>query len=587
MSADPPLTRAQLRAKREAEAAARAAEAPAPGGDEGIAPGHPGADLGRSQGFRADGGGSSEERASVRESDARDDPPAVPPAPGPIEGRGAAPAFAGPPRDDDADAATASVRNTYDWDAEPAPPAPPATRSPGRRFTVTLLAVLGVLVLAGGVLTAVSLQQGPRIVSVQSDPTQAIETAGSRVVLTANAPLAVVDPEQITVEPAAPFTVDASGRDVGVRFAAPLDDSTTYTITVADAARTGGGPAADLTTSFTTPEASIFLLQRGADTEEEVDDTIFRTGLSGEGTPVFRHPRITDFRATPTALVVLVEQDETSRLLVMRRDGSDQRELRLPGRGFVRSLQVSDRGGLVGYQYSDAGLTETEGRASVLVVQSLSGADEPRIVEVAGAEAGIADWRFVPESSSMLFIDFNSELSLEDPTTDRGVRSLGLAARILGATGGTPTAIVERTDGSLVSLNLTDGAEEPIASTEPDYGPPSTIVPFPGGTLRHVVQRDAAGMPTGQAVIRVDENGAAAPIMEVSGSDAILQACASPSGRYAAVVVAPDLASNPYDQLQLPLPTTLHTRLVDIESGEELVTLNGFDSSWCRTAPLL
>lgn len=579
MSADPPLTRAELRAKREAEAAARAAEA-----------GRPESDLGRSRGFRADGGGSSEDPASVRQSDARNDPPAVPPAPGPIEGLGAAPAFAGRPRDDEADAPEASVRNTYDWDAEPSATAP-APRPPGRRFTMTLLAVLGVLVLAGGVLTAVSLLQGPRVVGVQSDPAQALEASGSRVVLTTNAPLAAIDPAQVTVEPAAAFTLDASGRDIGVRFAVPLDDSTTYTITVADAARAGGGPASDLTTSFTTPEASIFLLQRGADTEEDVDDTIFRTGLGGEGTPVFRHPRITDFRATQAALIALVEEDDTSKLIVMRRDGSDQRELKLPGKGFVRSLQVSDRGGLVGYQYSDAGLTETEGRASVLVTQSLSGTDEPRIVKVAGEEAGIADWRFVPDSSSMLFIDFNSELSLEDPTTDRGVSSLGLAARILGMTGGmtggTSAAVVERTDGSLVSLNLTDGAEEPVAPTEPDYGPPSTIVPFPGGTLRHVVQRDDAGMPTGQAVIRVDQNGAAAPITDVSGSDAILQACASPNGRYAAVVVAPDLASNPYDQLQLPLPTTMHTRLIDLESGEELVTLNGFDSSWCRTAPML
>src|SRR5690606_31432904 len=154
-----------------------------------------------------------------------------------------------------------------------------------------------------------------------------------------------------------------------------------------------------------------------------------------------------------------------------------------------------------------------------------------------------------------------------------------------GVTRGTYTAIVERTDASIVELNLADGSEAPLTASEPDYGVADDIVPYPGGTLRHVVQRDAAGMPTGQAVVRVGDDGAATVISDVSGTDAILQTCVSPSGQYAAVVVAPDLPTNPYDDLLLPLPTTLHTRMIDLRSGEQLVVLNGFDISWCRLAP--
>ncbi|WCM55634.1 hypothetical protein JRG78_12095 [Microbacterium sp. EF45047] len=433
-----------------------------------------------------------------------------------------------------------------------------------------------------GVLGVVSLVQGPRLSDVQASPAEAIETSGSRVILTANQALAEVDPEQVTVEPAAPFTVDAAGRSIGIRFTAPLDDATDYTVRVSDVTAAGGGPAADLATSFRTPAAQIFLLQRSADGE----DRIFSTDLTGEkGVPVFAHPRISDFRSTPDALVVAVEEEDGSRLLVMDRDGSGQRELELPGEGHVSSVQVSDRGGLVGYSYSDRELTDTSGRASILVTQPLSGTGAPRIVEVGGAEASVADWEFVPDSSSLLFIDFDGALAVEDPTSDEGVKPLGLAASILGISRGTYTAIVERTDASLVELNLLDGSEQPLAPTDPDYGRPTTIVPYPGGTLRHVVQRDDSGMPTGQAVIRVDADGRAAPIAEVSGTDAILQACASPSGQYAGVVVAPDLPTNPYDDLLLPLPTTLHTRLIDLAGEQELPTLNGFDISWCRVAP--
>ncbi len=55
---------------------------------------------------------------------------------------------------------------------------------------------------------------------------------------------------------------------------------------------------------------------------------------------------------------------------------------------------------------------------------------------------------------------------------------------------------------------------------------------------------------------------------------------------YAAVVVAPDLANNPYDELLAALPATLHTHLIDMATGEELVTVTGFDISWCPYGPI-
>src|SRR5690606_39118745 len=194
------------------------------------------------------------------------------------------------------------------------------------------------------------------------------------------------------------------------------------------------------------------------------------------------------------------------------------------------------------------------GRASVLVTQSLTEDDEPRIVEVGGAEASIAEWQFVPDSAAVLFIDFDGTLSLDDRSGDAGAQPMGTAMRIQGISRGTYTAIVERVDGTVVELNLADGSETPLPASEPDYGPATTIDPYPGGTLRHIVARDAAGLPTGQAIIRVDDDGTATPIVEVAGGNAILQACASPSGQYAAVAVAPDLAENDYDDMLVPLP---------------------------------
>jgi hypothetical protein len=456
------------------------------------------------------------------------------------------------------------------------------TGTPSRRFLLALTAVLGVLVVVGAGLGFVSLTQGPRITNVQVAPDEAIESSGSRVILTSNQALAPIDASQVTVEPAVPFTVDAAGRGIGIRFTVPLDDATKYAITVADVESTGGGPSATLKAHFTTPASKIFILRRDVSGK----DTIFRTDLGGEkAVPVYSADKIDDFRATSTKLVVSIEKDDLSTLYVMDRDGKNPRELTLPGEGYIGSIQVSERGGLVGYTYSDKEISEDEGRASVLVTQSLSGGDKPKIAEVGGEQTSILVWQFVPDSAAMLFIDFNGALSLIDHSSDAGVQSLGLAANIQGISRGTYTAIVERVDGSVVELNLADGTEQPLPPSNPDYGSAITIVPFPGGTLRHVVSVDATGYPNGQAIIRVDDAGTATSIVEVGSTDSILQACASPSGQYAAVAIAPDLAKNSYDQMLLPLPEKVETHLLDLRTGKELVALTGFDSSWCATAP--
>ncbi len=526
----------------------------------------------------------AEQEAAARkmaafEASAREDAEAttLPPVPLATE-----PVFVGAAPDVERERAEAAEPNTPPAPRVAAEPEPVQTPGSRRRFVVTLAAVLGVLVIVGTGLGVASLLQGPRISDVQVNAAQAIESSGSRVILTANQALADIDPAQVTVEPAVPFTVDASGRGVGVRFTVPLDDSTEYTIRVADVVGAGGGPTTTLTTSFTTPPSNIFLLRR----DVEGKDKIFLTDLSGEkAVAVFEHDKINDFRATSTQLVVSVEEDDGSRLLVMDRDGKNQRELKLPGDGYVGAIQVSERGGLVGYSYSDKELSDTEGRASVLVTQSLSSDDDPQIIEVAGAEASVFVWQFVPDSAAVLFIDFDGALSLVDRSTDAGVQSLGLAATIQGISRGTYTAIVERLDGAVVELDLADGSEQPLAASDPDYGTASSITPFPGGTLRHVVARDEEGLPIGQVVVRVDDDGAATPLVEVGSTDSILQACASPSGQYAAVVVAPDLANNAYDGMLLPLPENVETHLIDMDSGKELVALTGFDASWCQTAP--
>ncbi len=383
-----------------------------------------------------------------------------------------------------------------------------------------------------------------------------------------------------------PFTVDTSGRSVGVRFGHPLWDDTEYTVTIADLRGTGGGRTSTITESFRTPALDLHLLQRDGPS----GDSIVRTGLSGEeALPVFSATQIEDYRATASHLVISVRTEaDQAALIVAGLGGGDTRPLPLPGSGYVTNLQTADRGETIGYTFSDADLGEAGGLESALFTASLAlGAAEaePTPIVVEGADPRVAEWRFVPDTDSILLLGFDGLLML---TSSQGgaATSLGSALGIEGIAGS--TAIVERPEGMVV-IDLADGTDEPLvaADGESELGTLREVLPVAGGgTLRSYGMFDESGMRAlGTSVVFVDDDGAAHAIADIAPHDALLQVCASPSGRYAAILVAPDAVSNPYDTHLLPMPDRLETRIVQLSDGEQVSALAGFDISWCRVPP--
>ncbi|QKJ21315.1 hypothetical protein HQM25_17150 [Microbacterium hominis] len=442
--------------------------------------------------------------------------------------------------------------------------------------------VVAVLAVVGLVGAAASVALGPRVTEVSVDPDAAVAASGSRLIVTTSQSLAEVTAEQVTVTPETPFAVDTSGRSVGVRFGTPLRDETEYTVTFSGLTGVGGGPAVEITETFRTPAIEVHLLQRGGD-----EDTIFRTDLGGEqAQPVFRHPHIEDFRATASHLVISVRtDDDRAALIVTDLDGGDERELPLPGNGFVSNLQAADRGETIGYTFSDADLGAEGGRESMLYTASVApgAADaEPTAVAVEGVDPRVDQWRFVPETDSILVLTFDSTLLLAGATGE-GATTLGNAVSIEGIAG--TDAIVERVDGIIV-IDLTDASEAPLVEADAELGRLDAALPVPGGgTLRTYAQLDADGFPVGSRIAFVDDDGRSQVVADVDPADAVLQNCVSPSGRYAATLIAPDAVTNRYDQYLLPMPETVETRLAELDDATALVALSGFDISWCRVPP--
>ena len=456
-------------------------------------------------------------------------------------------------------------------------------RRRGRGFLVGFGAVLLTLVLVGGVGGVMAVAQGPRVTDVQVDPTAAVSASGSRVILTTTQSLQKVDLSQVEVDPATPFTVDTSGRSVGVRFTLPLRDDTDYRITVNGVSGLGAGPSSTLTETFRTPPLQAYLMQRG--TPE--GDTIFRTDLQGQaGLPVFVHPHIEDFRATANHLVVSVRDGDMPHVIVTDPDGKNQRDIPLPGPGFVTNLQSADRGERIGFVFSDADVGAAGGRESRLFTASAADDSPPVEVGLNGGDVRIADYRFVPDTDSMLVLTFDSRLLLTDAQGGNAA-PLGSAVSIDGIARGSSVAIVERLEG-IREINLTDGSEQALVQPVDPPGLAGRATPLPGagaGTIRSFADISSDGVSRSTIVAHVGTDGTVRQLLDVPGTDTVLQTCVSPSGRYAAVLVAPRAVDNPFDRYQLPLPERLLTHLVEVDTGQEVVALQGFDLSWCQVPP--
>jgi hypothetical protein len=458
-----------------------------------------------------------------------------------------------------------------------------ARRARGRgRYARGVAIVLGVLVVIGGVAAGTGLTQGPRATAIQQDPQAAALQSGSRVIFTANESLREIDPAQVTVEPATDFTIDAAGRTVGVRFPSALDADTDYRVTIDGVQGLGGGPTSTLSTSFTTPKASVLMLERDASGDDRI--VSHTVGVDG-GETVFEAAQIDDFRATSAFLILTTVDGDAMRVTVVDRTTGASHEVPLPGAGTVTGLQVSERGQLYGFTFTDADLSAAGGRENVLFTGSLASADDPAPVVVGGSEPSIDRWRFVPETSSLLLNSFDGDLTLVDRQNPDGeVSSFGTALGIEGVARSTYTAL-DRFEEGFVELDLATGEQRTLAEAQLDGDALlGHILPLPNGdTLRSYAMLED-GIPTTSRIVTAARDGASHPVAETQDGDVLQQVCASPSAQYVALTVS-DSTGAAYDGGVQSLPEIVETRIYDRVSGDEVATWTGFDISWCEVGP--
>lgn len=444
-------------------------------------------------------------------------------------------------------------------------------------FRAAFAGTVAVLVALAVVASVAAFVQGPRVTGVLADADASTRANGTRVLFTANVPLAAVDESQVMIEPHTPFSVDTSGRSVGVRLDAPLQHNTEYTFTVTGVTAVSGGPSSEFTTTLQTPRGDILLLER----DPEGLDRIYRMSLDGsETTTVVEHEQIEDFRSTDRgALVSVSDAPGTTRLMLVRDD--EVVDVALPGTGRLSRLQVADVGDQFGFVWTSAGGEQAESFDSRMFIGDLADpAADPQLVDWGDLDARVTEFRLIARSTSVLAVNSAQQLVLADTSSDGEATLLGSALWIDDIARSTLSALLRTEDGPR-RIDLQDGALSPV-DTAPDLGTPFSAEDLGDrGVLRTYLDFDDEGRLAQQLVVIDSPSGESTVVAEIEPDDALVQVCAAPAGDRVAIAVAPQIASNALDDHLMPIPGRVETRFLALDTGEA-VTVPGFAASWCR-----
>lgn len=456
-----------------------------------------------------------------------------------------------------------------------------------RRLTIILVATLAV---TSGVLGAANTLQGPRLSSAEINGQGAVGRPGQRLVLHANQPIAHVDPAQVTITPAVPFTATTSGSDLTLTLNSMLDYKTDYTVKVA-AKSLYSGAAAALDYSFSTPDIPVYTLIRdtGSVAGDE-PDRVVRSSLSGTGAneDVFTAPRIQEYAVAGSMLAVIVLDDQGQTSLVVR-DLSTKVDLDIhvpDAAGAMRYLKSSGASGLFGFTVS--GQSAPDGSTSpttLYVYDAAAGRGVARqVTGFEGAQLPAVAWAFVPGTTSAVIQDYDQQLFLVDVTKDSVPSPLGRHAEVHGYLPGTAQLVVsDLQDTTRIDLQAAaTGAFASLpADVEPSYYPGKRLfLDDAGSYVQEFDIPDASNQYSTSALYLVDDSGTKEIYRPADGTR-IRNICLSPNGRVAAVETFAETKQNDkYPNIPSYLPMT--TYFVELSTLETTRSVNGWMPDWCQ-----
>jgi hypothetical protein len=467
---------------------------------------------------------------------------------------------------------------------------PTSTERPDtRRFTRGIVAIVVVLaVLCAGFLVLDYLH-GPKLSSATVDTRQVVSQANQQLRMFADQNLAAVRRSQVTITPAASFTVRSSGQQIAVQFTERLEYSQRYTVTVKRATSIYQDQPATLSYAFTTDAGRLYYLHRADPAAASGDlDTISSTGLRGSAERVvYTGKRIQAFVAFPAVLaVVSIQDDGTDALsLVSLDDPSKIEQLVLPGPGTITKLQASPDAGVLGFVFTSAGSSADPAYSSDLMTVDLTAQHTVTpVLGLDGLPLSVLDWAYLSGGTSIVAQGADQSVLLLDPKTPKASTPLGVYSALGGSSPDGKSVVVADVFSRMlltVATGKTHRIETHQVGGAKAYGGDLALVGDGSGSVQQVAVFDEA---TGQyASYVIYQSGAKTRIL-YGGKDftgSIDGFSVSPNGQFVAINVVPDYATSVSDGYAVdPRATSITTVFVDVATGAVVRSVTGFDESW-------
>ena len=450
---------------------------------------------------------------------------------------------------------------------------------------------VGVLIALCAVFVVLASLQGPKLSSAQVDTGRVVEGVDQQLRLFANQAVAQVRPEQVSVSPAAPFTVTTQNDVIAVQFSERLDYGTEYTVAVGGVTSVYQDRAAVFEYSFMTNDASFHFLDRAdpAGGGAILDAIIRVQPATGERETIYEGARIQDYVVFDGAAVVAtINDDDTSSLtLVSLLDGTSD-EIQLPDIGTIDQLAGAGETAMLGFTLTSKVADPVPRFSQTLFSIDLAGdqAVTP-VLGLAGTPLEALGWLFLPGGSAAVVRTVDDSLLRVDLEDEAAVTPLGSFVDLHSASPDGGQLVVADIFGPL-ALSLDDGSElrlvpSPIGGVVPAIGD-IHLLHGEEGEFARVQQAAILDEATGRfASYLVYDDGAQVRILYEApdGRGSIEGFTVSPNGQYVAVSVIPDVAASVSDGYAVSAAATSVTTIVlDVASGAAIGSVDGFDVIW-------
>ncbi|MFF2273840.1 hypothetical protein ACFVTX_16310 [Agromyces sp. NPDC058136] len=455
-----------------------------------------------------------------------------------------------------------------------------------RRFRKRLASTVGVLAAASIVLAVAGIWQGPKLVEGTVDAERVTRLAGTRLVLQLNQPVSEVGDLRITPSEPADLTVD--GDRLVIVFERPLPYDEEILVEVADVVGTALPGAADLAYRFTTADEAVYTLDRRSVNGRA--DVVRRTTVAGDApVDVIEAPRLQAFAHAGEAVVAVAIEEDGSNTLRVAGIGDEVQTLGLAEPGVVRDIGGSTTHPLIAYRLTglprpDGGVPAIRNALFVLDVSGLAAAPRP-VLGANGDPLEVADWRFVPGTTSLVVRTVDDSLFVVDALGLQPPAPLGAHEELRGILPGSTDLIVADPDRGTL-LDLTTGKARandlPPADLPHDAYPGRVLqLDRDGAYLMEVllVSNREGGHEVHSTIARVAAGRTTLLYATADGSK-LLASCLSPNGRLLAVETAQQGGeSDGYPNA--PSIVDRFTTIIDAETGEVVRTQNGGSTDWC------